>query len=259
MRLQNKVVIITGAGQGVGQAAALLFAREGAKVIVNDIDESRAGQTARLISQAGGECLVVTADISEEKQVQRLTSETLAKFGRIDILYNNAGIFINEDGSLPALDIWEQNIKVNLTGTYLTCKHIIPEFLKMGSGVILNTGSFVALRGVTFSQDAYAVSKGGVFTLTQAMAVKYGPRNIRVNCLAPGPIETPLMRQTDSLPGNIHLDRIPMRRFGQPEDVAKAALFLVSDEASWITGVIFSIDGGYSAITIHHLETSDVP
>ncbi len=174
------------------------------------------------------------------------------------MLYNNAGIFINEDGSLPALDVWERNIKVNLTGTYLTCKYAIPELLKNEGGAILNTGSFVALRGVTFSQDAYAVSKGGVFTLTQALAVKYGPRNIRVNCLAPGPIENPLMRQTDSLPGNIHLDRIPMRRFGQPEDVARAALFLVSDEASWITGVIFSVDGGYSAITIHHLEIPDV-
>lgn len=255
MRLKDKVVLITGAGQGIGRASAVFFAREGAHVIVNDIEEEWAVNTAQHIQAESGSALAVAADITQEAEVQRLIQTSLRRFDRLDILYNNAGVFLEGEGALPALDVWETTLRVNLTGTYLCCKAVIPEMIERGGGVILITSSFVGLRGITLPQDAYAVSKGGLFTLTRALAVRYGRFNIRVNCLAPGPIQTAMFEKNQG--SELHLERIPLRRLGHPEEVAQVAAFLASDEASLITGAVVPVDGGLSAISIHHNSSSE--
>jgi NAD(P)-dependent dehydrogenase (short-subunit alcohol dehydrogenase family) len=249
MLLQNKVTIITGAGQGIGRVAARRFAGEGARVVVNDINGETAAETVALIKEDGGEAMLVVADIADDGDAGRLISEAISHFGSLHVLYNNAGIFLDGDGTLPEPDIWEKTLHVNLTGTYLCCRHAIPEMAKGGGGSIINTGSAVAVRGPTFAQDAYAVSKGALITYTQALAVIHGKDGVRVNCLIPGPIETPMLAQSD--PGTVKLDRIPLRRRGKPEEVAALAAFLASDEASWISGAIVPVDGGLTATFMH--------
>ena len=249
MLLENKVAIITGAGQGVGRVSALRFASEGAWVVVNDINEDMASETVTLIEDQGGRALAITADIASDEDSRRLISETIKQCGGLHVLYNNAGIFLDGDGSLPEPDIWERTLRVNLTGTYLCCRHAIPEMIKGGGGSIINTGSAVAVRGPTFAQDAYAVSKGALMTYTQALAVAYGQNGVRVNCMTPGPILTQMLAESDSAP--VDLSRIPMRRRGNPEDVAGLATFLASDDASWVTGAIIPVDGGLTATLMH--------
>lgn len=252
MRLRDKVILITGAGSGMGRLAALTFAREGARVVAADVSARAGEETVAEISREGREALFVAADVSREDQVRGLVTRAVDRFGRLDVLYNNAGIFPEEDGSVLEVDeaVWDKVMAVNLKGIYLCCKHGIPALLDAGGGSVINVASFVALVGCTVPQDAYTASKGGVIALTKSLAVQFGPRRIRANAIAPGPIETPLL--TSWLLANPEakkrrLDRIPMGRFGRPEDIVQMALYLASDESAWVNGSVLVVDGGITS------------
>ncbi len=252
MRLRDKVILITGAGSGMGRLAALTFAREGARVVAADVSARAGEETVAEISREGREALFVAADVSREDQVRGMVKRAVDRFGRLDVLYNNAGIFPEEDGSVLEVDeaVWDKVMAVNLKGIYLCCKHGIPALLDAGGGSVINVASFVALVGCTVPQDAYTASKGGVIALTKSLAVQFGPRRIRANAIAPGPIETPLL--TSWLLANPEakkrrLDRIPMGRFGRPEDIVQMALYLASDESAWVNGSVLVVDGGITS------------
>jgi NAD(P)-dependent dehydrogenase (short-subunit alcohol dehydrogenase family) len=252
MRLRDKVTLITGAGSGMGRLAAIAFAREGARVAAADLAAGAGEETVAQVAREGGQGLFVRADVSREDQVGAMVRQVVDRFGRLDVLYNNAGIFPEEDGSVVDLEeaVWDRVMAVNLKGIYLCCKHAIPALLRAGGGSIINVASFVALVGCTVPQDAYTASKGGVIALTRSLAVQFGPRRIRTNAIAPGPIETPLL--TSWLLNNPEarqrrLDRIPMGRFGRPEDVVQMALYLASDESTWVNGSVMVVDGGITA------------
>jgi NAD(P)-dependent dehydrogenase (short-subunit alcohol dehydrogenase family) len=252
MRLRDKVILITGAGSGMGRLAALTFAREGARVVAADVSTRAGEETVAEISREGREALFVAADVSREDQVRGMVKRAVDRFGRLDVLYNNAGIFPEEDGSVLEVDeaVWDRVMAVNLKGIYLCCKHGIPALLDAGGGSVINVASFVALVGCTVPQDAYTASKGGVIALTKSLAVQFGPRRIRANAIAPGPIETPLL--TSWLLANPEakkrrLDRIPMGRFGRPEDIVQMALYLASDESAWVNGSVLVVDGGITS------------
>ncbi|TMI78189.1 MAG: glucose 1-dehydrogenase [Bacillati bacterium ANGP1] len=252
MRLRDKVILITGGGSGMGRLASLTFAREGARVVSVDVVPEAGAAAVDEITRAGGQALFVAADVGREDQVRNAVRQAVARFGRLDVLYNNAGIFPAEDGSVVELDaaVWDRVMTVNLKGIYLCCKHGIPELLRAGGGSIINVASFVALVGCSVPQDAYTASKGGVIALTKSLAVQFGPRRIRTNAIAPGPVETPLL--TSWLLANPEakkrrLDRIPMGRFGRPEDIVQMALYLASDEATWVNGSVLVVDGGITS------------
>jgi len=252
MRLRDKVTLITGAGSGMGRLAALTFAREGAHIIAADVSAKAGEETVAQVTRDGGQALFVKGDVSKEEQVQAVVWRGVERFGRLDVLYNNAGIFPERDGSVVDVDeaVWDLVMAVNLKGIYLCCKHAIPELLKAGGGSIINVASFVAFVGCTVPQDAYTASKGGVIALTKSLAVQFGPRHIRTNAIAPGPIETPLL--TSWLLANPdakkrRLDRIPMGRFGRPEDIVQMALYLASDESTWVNGSVLLVDGGITS------------
>lgn len=252
MRLRDKVTLITGAGSGMGRLAALAFAREGARVVAADVAARAGEETAAQAAREGGQAVFVPADVSREDQVAAMVRQAVDRFGRLDVLYNNAGIFPEEDGSVVDLEepVWDRVMAVNLKGIYLCCKHGIPALLRAGGGSIINVASFVALVGCTVPQDAYTASKGGVIALTKSLAVQFGPRGIRTNAIAPGPIETPLL--TSWLLANPEarqrrLDRIPMGRFGRPEDIVNMALYLASDESTWVNGSVMVVDGGITS------------
>ena len=252
MRLRDKVALITGAGGAMGRLAALTFAREGARVVAADIAEGAVQETAGAVASAGGRAVAVTADVSVEQQVREMVRAGVAAFGRLDILYNNAGIFPERDGSVVDIDaaVWDHVMAVNVKSIYLCCKHGIPELLRGGGGSIINIASFVALVGCTVPQDAYTASKGAVIALTKSLAVQFGPRHVRTNAIAPGPIETPLL--TSWLLDNpdakqLRLNRIPMGRFGRPEDIVNLALYLASDESAWVNGSVMVADGGITS------------
>ena len=252
MRLRDKVILITGGGSGMGRLASLTFAREGARVVSVDVVPEAGAAAVDEITRAGGQALFVAADVGREDQVRNAVRQAVARFGRLDVLYNNAGIFPAEDGSVVDLDaaVWDRVMAVNLKGIYLCCKHGIPELLRAGGGSIINVASFVALVGCSVPQDAYTASKGGVIALTKSLAVQFGPQRIRTNAIAPGPVETPLL--TSWLLANPEakkrrLDRIPMGRFGRPEDIVQMALYLASDEATWVNGSVLVVDGGITS------------
>ncbi|TMJ07814.1 MAG: glucose 1-dehydrogenase [Bacillati bacterium ANGP1] len=252
MRLRDKVILITGGGSGMGRLASLTFAREGARVVSVDVVPEAGAAAVDEITRAGGQALFVAADVGREDQVRNAVRQAVARFGRLDVLYNNAGIFPAEDGSVVELDaaVWDRVMTVNLKGIYLCCKHGIPELLRAGGGSIINVASFVALVGCSVPQDAYTASKGGVIALTKSLAVQFGPQRIRTNAIAPGPVETPLL--TSWLLANPEakkrrLDRIPMGRFGRPEDIVQMALYLASDEATWVNGSVLVVDGGITS------------
>jgi NAD(P)-dependent dehydrogenase (short-subunit alcohol dehydrogenase family) len=236
----------------MGRLAALTFAQEGARVVAADVSARAGEETVSEISREGREALFVAADVSREDQVRGMVKRAVDRFGRLDVLYNNAGIFPEEDGSVLEVDeaVWDKVMAVNLKGIYLCCKHGIPALLDAGGGSVINVASFVALLGCTVPQDAYTASKGGVIALTKSLAVQFGPRRIRANAIAPGPIETPLL--TSWLLANPEakkrrLDRIPMGRFGRPEDIVQMALFLASDESAWVNGSVLVVDGGITS------------
>ncbi len=250
MRLADKTVLITGAGGGMGRLAAQLFAREGASIVAVDLVEPALRETAASVEGEGGRIVAVPADVSVAADVERAVAQGVRAFGKLHVLYNNAGIFPDEDGSIVDMDegVYQRVLDVNLKGVSLCCKYGIPHLIEAGGGSVINVASFVALMGCTVPQDAYTASKGAILSLTRSLAVQYGRRGIRVNAICPGPIETPLLADLLREPAerDKRLNRIPMGRFGRPEDVVFAALYLASDESSWTTGTTFVVDGGIS-------------
>jgi len=253
MRLKNKVAIITGAGSGQGRAAALIFSREGAKIAVSDWKPELGDETVTLVKKAGGEAIFIRTDVSESADVQNLVRTTVGTYGRIDILYNNAGVGFSSPLSMsdvintPEAD-WDRVIAINLRSMYLTAKYGIPEMIKSGGGSIINTASIAALIG-SEAAHAYTAAKGGMVALSRALAVEFGPKNIRVNCICPGAIDTPMIAPViDPLKksGQPFMTS-PIRRLGRPEDIANCALYLASDESSFVTGATLVVDGGYIA------------
>jgi NAD(P)-dependent dehydrogenase (short-subunit alcohol dehydrogenase family) len=251
-RLDGKVVLITGAGSGMGKVASLAFAREGARIVAAELAEAAGQGTVTQVRAAGGEAVFARADVSKEADVAAAVRTGEKAFGRIDVLYNNAGIFPAKDGAVTDLEesVWDLVMNVNLKGIFLVCKHGIPALLRAGGGSIVNIASFVALVGCSVPQDAYTASKGGVIALTKSLAVQFGPKGIRSNAICPGPIETPLLTEwllTDPEAKRIRLARIPMGRFGRPEDIVHLAMYLASDESTWTNGAVLVADGGITS------------
>lgn len=251
-RLAEQVVIITGGASGMGKVAAHMFVEEGAQVILTDVRDDALQQTVEEINAGGGQAYGVLADVSNEADVKNAIAQSLAHFGKITALYNNAGIMIEADHSVldTTPDVWDQVQNVNLKGTYLMCKHAIPAIIEAGGGSVINVASFVAQVGCTVPQDSYTASKGGVIALTQSLAAQFGPHGVRANAICPGPIETPLLTEwllTDPEAKALRLARIPMGRFGKPSDVVYLAMYLASDESSWMTGASLNIDGGITS------------
>ena len=246
-RLEGKVCVITGAGGGMGADAAVRFAEEGAEVAVADVDGAAAEKVAREI---GG--LAVQVDVSDEASVEAMYAAAAERFGGIDVLYNNAGISPADDASIleTDLDAWERVQAVNTRGVYLCCKHGIPHLLERGGGSVINVASFVALVGAATSQISYTASKGAVLSLSKELGVQFARQGIRVNALCPGPVETPLLlRIWSETPGAAErrLVHLPMGRMAKPREIVNAALFLASDESSYVNAATFVVDGGLTA------------
>ena len=251
MRLQDKVAIITGGGSGMGRVASQMFAAEGAKVVVAEFDTASGEETVRLVTDAGGQATFVQVDVSVEDGARRMVEAATSAYGRLDVLYNNAGVMPEADHSVIDTDVdtWDKVMAVNLRGVFLGCKHAIPRMLEQGSGSIINVSSFVALLGCTVPQDAYTASKGAVLSLTRSLAVQFGPQGVRTNAICPGPIETPLLMDwlvKDEDAKRIRLARNPTGRFGKPEEIVNVAIYLASDESRWTNGAALVIDGGIS-------------
>jgi NAD(P)-dependent dehydrogenase (short-subunit alcohol dehydrogenase family) len=251
MRLQDKVVLITGSAGGMGRAAAELFASEGASMIVTDMVADAGEETARGIREAGGKAIFVKADVSREDDVKHMVARGIDAFGRIDVLYNNAGIMPPDDGGVTDISeaVWDRIMDVNLKSAFFCTKHVVPHMIEQRKGSIINVASFVALMGCTVPQDAYTASKGGMISLTKSFAIQYGPHGVRCNAICPGPIETPLLRVlwTSEEARDLRLNRIPLGRFGEINDIIYMALYLASDESSWTTGAWLVVDGGISS------------
>jgi NAD(P)-dependent dehydrogenase (short-subunit alcohol dehydrogenase family) len=251
MRLENKVALITGAGSGIGRESALLFAREGARVVVVDVNDGAGEAVAAQIREAGGQAVYAHSDVSKSTAVEGMIRAAEASFGRLDVLFNNAGISHPQDDDAIATEeeVWDLTMNINLKGVFLGCKHGIPALRRAGGGSIINTASFVALLGAATPQLAYTASKGGVLALTRELAVIHARENIRVNALCPGPLHTELlMKYLDTEEKRQRrLVHIPMGRFGEAREIAQAALFLASDESSFTTGATFLVDGGITA------------
>jgi NAD(P)-dependent dehydrogenase (short-subunit alcohol dehydrogenase family) len=251
MRLEGKVAVITGAGSGIGRATARLFAREGARVVAADIDEAGGRATAEELASAGAEARFVRADVSRAADAGAMVHVAEEAFGRLDVLFNNAGISHarDDDAMTTEEEVWDLTMNVNLKGVFLGCKYGIPALRRAGGGSIINTASFVAFLGAATPQIAYTASKGGVLAMTRELAVIHARENIRVNALCPGPLRTELlMKYLDTEEKRRRrLVHIPMGRFGEAEEIARAALFLASDESSFVTGSAFMVDGGITA------------
>ena len=248
-RLDGKVCVITGAGGGMGREAAIVFSGEGAKVCVADVDAKLAEET---VSLCQGEAFAVGVDVADEDGVRALYAETADRFGGIDVLYNNAGISPADDASIldTEPDAWQRVHDVNAKGVFLCCKHGIPYLLDRGGGSVINVASFVALVGAATSQIAYTASKGAVLSMSRELGVQFARQGIRVNALCPGPVETPLLlRIFGDDPAAYERRRIhlPMGRLAKPREIVNAALFLASDESSYVNAATFLVDGGLTA------------
>ncbi|MGA1369151.1 MAG: glucose 1-dehydrogenase [Blastocatellia bacterium] len=250
-RLEGKVALITGGASGIGRESALLFAREGARVVVVDRDEKAGRQTVRLVKEVGGEALFTKADVSQADDCQRMIKSAEKKFGRLDILFNNAGIMHHADDNAVTTseEIWDLTMNVNARGVFLGCKFGIPALRRAGGGSIINTASFVALMGAATPQVAYTASKGAVLAMTRELAIIHAREGIRVNALCPGPLRTELLMSylNTEEKRQRRLVHIPVGRFGEASEIAQAALFLASDESSFITGSDFVVDGGITS------------
>jgi NAD(P)-dependent dehydrogenase (short-subunit alcohol dehydrogenase family) len=251
MRLKDKVSFITGAASGIGRESAQLFAAEGSKVIVADVSETGGNETVSLIRDKGGEATFLSCDVSKDEDVKSTIAKTEQTYGRLDILFNNAGIFDENDGSVLETDnsTWDLVMNINVKGVFLGCKYGIPALLRAGGGSIINTASFVALVGAATSQIAYTASKGAVLAMTREIGVEFARKNIRANAICPGPVQTPLLEEllADEAFKKRRIIHIPAGRPAEASEIAKAALFLASDESSYINGSIFTVDGGITA------------
>lgn len=250
MRLQDKVTLITGSGSGIGQSSALLFGKEGATVIVNDLSEEKGQETVKLIEEAGGKAMFVHADVTDSASVKSMVDQIIARFGRVDVLFNNAGI--SGVGALHDVEPedWDRIMSVNVRGVFLPSKHVIPHMMERKQGSIINMSSCIAEIGLA-RRAAYATTKGAVLALTKSMQVDYAPYNIRVNALLPGTILTPFVEnylKTSYDDPEAAIEGLKKRQLsgelGRPEDVAQAALFLASDESKFMMGSPLYIDGG---------------
>jgi NAD(P)-dependent dehydrogenase (short-subunit alcohol dehydrogenase family) len=254
MRLQDKVTIITGAGGGMGRVAAKMFAAEGARVVVAEYDEAAGEETAALVRADGGVASFIKVDVSKEADAKAMVDHAVSTYGRLDCLYNNAGIMPEADHSVTDTDVatWDTVMAVNLRGVFLGCKFAIPVMVSGGGGSIVNIASFVAIVGCSVPQDAYTASKGAVLALTRSLAVQFGPSGIRTNAICPGPVETPLLLDwlvKDEAAKQLRLARNPTGRFGKPEEIVHMAVYLASDESRWTNGASLVVDGG---ITVNY-------
>jgi meso-butanediol dehydrogenase/(S,S)-butanediol dehydrogenase/diacetyl reductase len=250
VRFQDKVVVVTGAGSGIGKATALAFGREGAKMMAADIDLAAAQATAEQIKSADGQAEALQVDVSVAADVERMVTTAVERLGRLDVLVNNAGVFFQLPVVLAPEEQWDWLMSINLKGVFLGCKYAVPQMIREGKGAIVNTASIAGLRGFG-GYGTYGAAKGGVVQLTKALAVEVARVGVRVNCVCPGIIETAML---DRGVAEMGLDRTafvqlagaahPMGRIGRPEEVAAAILFLASDDASFITGIALSVDGG---------------
>jgi NAD(P)-dependent dehydrogenase (short-subunit alcohol dehydrogenase family) len=252
MRLKDKVCVITGAGSGMGRVACEMFAKEGALVAALDIVADAGEETVRRVRAAGGDATFHHCDVADEASVRRAMEAVTARYGGIDVLYNNAGIMPEADHSVldTPVEVWDRVMAVNVRGIFLCCKYAIPEMMRRGRGSVINIASFVAQIGCSVPQDAYTASKGAVLSLTKSLAIQFRPEGIRTNAICPGPIETPLMTEwllKDEAAKQLRLSRQPSGRFGRPEDIVHAAIYLASDESDWTNGAIITIDGGITS------------
>jgi len=239
MRLEGKVCVITGAAGGIGSATASVFESEGARVVGVDLREHEVGE------------LSLTADLTDERSVKELYERTQQELGRVDVLFNNAGISPTDDASAidTSLEAWERVQGANLRSVFLCCKHGIPHLLRAGGGSVINTASFVAVMGAATSQISYTASKGGVLALSRELGVEFARRGVRVNALCPGPVDTPLLRELyakDPEQAARRLVHVPMGRFARAEEIARAVLFLASDDSTYVNATAFLVDGGIS-------------
>jgi len=251
MRLKDKVALVTGASSGIGYQTALLFAAEGAAVVLTDINDAGGEAAVAEILAAGGQACYVHADVSRAAHCQQMVAQAESRFGKLNIIFNNAGIMHSRDDNAVSTeeDVWDLTMAINAKGVFLGCKYGIPALQRAGGGSIINTASFVAIMGAATPQVAYTASKGAVLAMTRELAVVHARENIRVNSLCPGPLKTELLMKflDTEAKKQRRLVHIPMGRFGEAAEMAKAALFLASDDSSYVTGADFSVDGGITA------------
>jgi NAD(P)-dependent dehydrogenase (short-subunit alcohol dehydrogenase family) len=247
MRLKDKVALITGAGSGIGRETALLFAKEGAAVVVVDVNEQAARDTAAAIKNS----VAVKADVSKARDCEQMVAQAEKAFGKLNVLFNNAGIMHAKDDDAISTDeaVWDLTLDINAKGVFLGCKYGIPALRRAGGGSVINTASFVARLGAATPQIAYTASKGAVLSMTRELAIIHARENIRVNALSPGPLQTELLMKVLNTEEKKRrrLVHLPMGRFGEAREIAQAALFLASNESSYITGAEFLVDGGLTA------------
>jgi NAD(P)-dependent dehydrogenase (short-subunit alcohol dehydrogenase family) len=255
MRLEGKVCFVTGGASGMGRLAAAMFCAEGARVAVADVNADaceQAAAEARGRKAGSGDAFAVPCDVTRDAAVREAIAATVKRCGALHVLYNNAGIMMAEDRSVVDTEewVWDRTLAVNLKGIYLCCRHGIPEMIRSGGGSVINIASFVALLGCSVPQDAYTASKGAVIALTKSLAVQFASRGVRSNAICPGPIETPLLTEwllKDPEARRVRLARNPTGRFGRPEDIVNAGVFLASDESAWTNGAVLVIDGGITS------------
>lgn len=250
-RLQDKVALITGGSGGIGRETALLFAKEGAKLVITDVNDAGGQETLDAVKSHTPHAVYLHADVSQANDCENMVAAAESEFGGLDILFNNAGIMHSDDGNAmqTSESIWDLTMNINLKGVYLGCKYGIPALQRRGGGSIINTASFVAVLGAATPQLAYTASKGGVLAMTRELAVIHARENIRCNALCPGPLKTKLLMDflDTEAKKQRRLIHVPMGRFGLAEEMAKAALFLASDDSSYVTGTDFLVDGGITA------------
>jgi len=251
MRLKNKVAIITGGSSGIGRETAILFAKEGAKVVITDVNDEGGTETVEMIKSSGAEAVYIHADVSKAVDCKQMVDFAEKTFAQLNIIFNNAGIMHSDDGDAISTEesIWDLTMNINVKGVFFGCKYAIPALRRAGGGSIINTASFVALLGAATPQLAYTASKGAVLSMTRELAVIHARENIRVNALCPGPLRTELLMKfldTEDKKQR-RLVQIPMGRFGEAKEMASAVLYLASDESSYVTGTEFMVDGGITS------------